>query len=90
MSDLIQIKDTDIILIDGDRGVNYPSKNEFYDNEYCLFLDAGNITDKGFDFSETHFITKEKDKMLRNGKLQRNDIVMMTRGSVGNIALYDD
>lgn len=77
------------MLIDGDRGSNYPSKNEFYDKEYCLFLDAKNVTENGFDFSETHFITKEKDDILRNGKLQRNDIVMMTRGSVGNVALYD-
>lgn len=90
MSSLIQIEDTDIMLIDGDRGTNYPSKSEFYDDGYCLFLDAGNITDKGFDFSEIHFITKEKDEMLRSGKLQCNDIVMMTRGSVGNVALYDE
>lgn len=89
MSSFIRIEDTDIMLIDGDRGSNYPSKNEFYDKEYCLFLDAKNVTENGFDFSETHFITKEKDDILRNGKLQRNDIVMMTRGSVGNVALYD-
>jgi len=90
MNRFIRIEDTDIMLIDGDRGINYPSKNEFYNSEYCLFLDAGNITNEGFDFSETHFITKEKDELLRNGKLQRNDIVMMTRGSVGNVALYDE
>lgn len=90
MNNFVKIEDMDIILIDGDRGLNYPSKNEFYDDEYCLFLDARNVTDNGFDFSETHFITKEKDKILRNGKLQRNDIVMMTRGSVGNVALYDE
>lgn len=90
MNSFIKIEDTDIMLIDGDRGINYPSKNEFYDKEYCLFLDAKNITEKGFEFSETHFITKEKDEILRKGKLERNDIVMMTRGSVGNVALYDE
>ncbi|MCM1064987.1 MAG: restriction endonuclease subunit S [Eubacterium sp.] len=90
MSDFVRIENTDIVIIDGDRGINYPSKNEFYDNEYCLFLDAGNITENGFDFTETHFITKEKDELLKKGKLQRNDIVMMTRGSVGNVALYDE
>lgn len=90
MSNVIKFEDTDIELIDGDRGVNYPSKSDFFENGYCLFLDAGNITENGFNFSNTHFITKEKDEKLRNGKLQRNDIVMMTRGSVGNIAIYDD
>lgn len=89
MLQLSKLEDLDIQLIDGDRGENYPSRDEFYENEYCLFLDANNITSNGFDFSSTHFITKEKDTKLRNGKLQRNDIVIMTRGSVGNIALYD-
>ncbi len=90
MLQLSKIADLDIQLIDGDRGENYPSRDEFYENEYCLFLDANNITSNGFDFSTTHFITKEKDSKLRNGKLQRNDIVIMTRGSVGNIAFYDN
>lgn len=90
MSNLVKFEDTDILLIDGDRGNNYPSKNEFYDNEYCLFLDAKNVTENGFDFSEVHFINKEKDQKLRNGKLKRNDIVMMTRGSVGNVAIFNE
>lgn len=90
MSDLIRLGETDIELIDGDRGNNYPSKSDFFEKEFCLFLDANNISNNGFDFSSTHFITKEKDKKLKKGKLQKNDIVMMTRGSVGNVALYDE
>lgn len=87
---LIELQKAGIKLIDGDRGTRYPSKEDFYDKEYCLFLDTGNITAKGFDFSSTHFITQQKDSSLRNGKLERNDIVMTTRGSVGNVALYDE
>ena len=34
------------------------------------------------------FITKEKDKALRKGKLQRADVVLTTRGSVGQFAYY--
>lgn len=90
MSDLIKLGETDIELIDGDRGDNYPSKNDFFEKEFCLFLDANNISNNGFDFSSTHFITKEKDEKLKKGKLQKNDIVMMTRGSVGNVGLYDE
>ena len=90
MSDLIKLGETDIELIDGDRGNNYPSKSDFFEKEFCLFLDANNISNNGFDFSSTHFITKEKDEKLKKGKLQKNDIVMMTRGSVGNVALYDE
>lgn len=87
---LKKIKETSIELVDGDRGKNYPTKNEFHDNEYCLFLNASNITPSGFDFTTTSFINKHKDETLRSGKLQKNDIVMMTRGSVGNVAIYDD
>ena len=62
-------------MIDGDRGANYPKNEDFFENEYCLFLNAGNVTKRGFDFSKCVFIKKEKDQLLRKGKLQTNDIV---------------
>ena len=77
-------------VIDGDRGNNYPSIEEMHDNGFCLFLNAGNVTKIGFDFSETKFISKEKDKDLRKGKLKKNDIVLTSRGTVGNVAFYSD
>jgi type I restriction enzyme, S subunit len=79
-----------VSIIDGDRGKNYPKQGEFSDKGYCLFLNAKNVTDYGFNFSDCEFITKEKDESLNKGKLQRNDIVLTTRGTVGNIAYYDD
>ena len=36
------------------------------------------------------FISKEKDKQLRKGKLTRGDIVLTTRGTLGNLAFYTD
>lgn len=77
-------------IIDGDRGTNYPSIEEMFDNDFCLFLNAGNVTKSGFDFSDTKFITKEKDGRLRKGKLNRNDIVLTSRGTVGNVAYYSE
>lgn len=77
-------------IIDGDRGKNYPKQNEFYDEGYCLFLNTGNVTKSGFNFDKTMFITKEKDEVLRKGKLERYDLILTTRGTVGNIAYYDD
>ena len=77
-------------IIDGDRGKNYPKQEEFYEKEYCLFLNAKNVTSHGFDFSECMFITKEKDEMLRKGKLRRGDVVLTTRGTLGNLAFYTD
>lgn len=83
------VKLDDIIqIVDGDRGNNYPKQHEFSDEGYCLFINAGNVTKNGFDFSTNNFISKEKDSVLRKGKLQGNDIIMTTRGTVGNLAFY--
>lgn len=87
---ILDTYDNVINIIDGDRGNNYPKESDFYDDEYCLFLNAGNVTKNGFNFSNKSFITLKKDNELRNGKLRRNDVVLTTRGTVGNVALYDD
>ena len=77
-------------IIDGDRGKNYPKQDEFSDTGYCLFLNAKNVTSTGFSFENRMFITKEKDNALHNGKLERGDVVLTTRGTLGNLAFYDD
>ena len=82
---------TDICdVIDGDRGKNYPTADEFSDNGYCLFLNAKNVTTSGFNFENCMFVTKEKDEVLRKGKLSRGDVVLTTRGTLGNLAFYTD
>ena len=77
-------------IIDGDRGKNYPKQDEFSDTGYCLFLNAKNVTATGFSFENCMYITEEKDNALRNGKLERGDVVLTTRGTLGNLAFYDD
>lgn len=85
-----KIEEVSIEIIDGDRGKNYPSGKDFLDNGYCLFLNTKNVTKDGFLFEEKMFITEEKDNLLRKGKLQPNDVVMTTRGTVGNVAFYNN
>jgi type I restriction enzyme S subunit len=77
-------------IVDGDRGKNYPSSGDFMDEGYCLFLSTKNVRPDGFKFDSTAFISLEKDAALRKGKLQRGDVVMTTRGTIGNIALYSE
>ena len=79
-----------IEVIDGDRGLYYPKAQEFAQSGFCLFLSAKNVTKSGFKFEETQFISKEKDEVLRNGKLKRADVVLTTRGTVGQFAYYSD
>ena len=71
-------------IIDGDRGKNYPKQEEFLDIGFCLFLNAKNVTSAGFSFENCMYITEEKDTLLRNGKLKRGDVVLTTRGTIGN------
>ena len=78
-----------IKVIDGDRGENYPNGSDFSDDGYCLFLNAKNVTKSGFVFNEVSFVTKQKDESLRKGKLIRSDLIITTRGTVGNIAYFD-
>lgn len=74
-------------FIDGDRGHNYPSQQDFFSGGHCLFLSAKNVTKRGFNWSDKVYITREKHESLNSGSLNVNDIVITTRGTVGNIAL---
>ncbi len=75
-------------FVDGDRGKNYPKQNELLDEGFCLFLNAGNVTSDGFRFGNCQFVTEDKDNALRKGKLLRDDVVLTTRGTLGNVAHY--
>lgn len=87
--EILEIKDACISIIDGDRGKNYPAKAEFHEEGYCLFLNTGNIKEDTFEFSNCDFITERKDALLKKGKLQRHDIVLTTRGTIGSTAYYN-
>ena len=88
--DYVSLDDAPLEILDGDRGKNYPKQGEFFSQEYCLFLSARNVTKTGFKFQECQFITEQKDELLRKGKLKRNDIVVTTRGTIGNVAHYNN
>ncbi|MCP3680992.1 MAG: hypothetical protein GY782_12370 [Gammaproteobacteria bacterium] len=85
---VVSLFDEVVEIIDGDRGSKYPKLNEFSDDGYCIFLNAKNVTNKGFKFNAVQFITQGKDEALRKGKLKRSDIILTTRGSVGHFAIY--
>jgi type I restriction enzyme S subunit len=82
------LEDSGIAVIDGDRGSAYPNGDDFQDSGHCLFLNAKNVTKNGFRFDECQFITEEKHRQLRKGVLERGDLVVTTRGTIGNIASY--
>ncbi|QHM61104.1 hypothetical protein C7M46_01818 (plasmid) [Pediococcus pentosaceus] len=75
-------------IIDGDRGSNYPHNSDFLENGTNVFLDTGNVRPSGFLFNTIKYISNGKDSQLRAGKMEPNDIVMTSRGTLGNIAWY--
>lgn len=77
-------------MIDGDRGKNYPNGTDLSAIGDCLFLSARNVTKSGFLFDDNSFISATKDASLRAGRLVRGDVVITTRGTVGNVAYFDD
>ena len=89
-SRLKKLSDVPLAILDGDRGTNYPNKDELQEKGFCLFLNTSNVTKSGFDFSSTAFISEDKDAKLGKGKLRRDDVVMTTRGTIGNVAYYGE
>lgn len=77
-------------MVDGDRGKNYPKDSDFSEEGYCLFLNAGNVTSNGWSFEDKMFISKEKDEILNKGKVSKGDLIITTRGTVGNVVLYNE
>ncbi|WP_020158420.1 restriction endonuclease subunit S [Methylobacter marinus] len=84
----LPLGDAPLQIIDGDRGKAYPKHSDFLNDGHCLFLNATNVTVNGFNFSDCQFISEQKDDELRKGKLARNDVVLTTRGTLGNSAYY--
>ena len=87
----VQLGNRDYIeIIDGDRGKNYPKKSEFMNKGYCLFLNTRNVRKGYFNFDKCDFISKNLDNLLRKGKANRLDIILTTRGTLGNSALFEN
>ncbi|MBW2202282.1 MAG: hypothetical protein JRF71_15895, partial [Deltaproteobacteria bacterium] len=87
---MVRFEEAPFQIIDGDRGTNYPKKEDFSPSGHCLFLNTKNVRSDGFSFSDMEFISKEKDQALRKGKLQRGDVVLTTRGTIGNTGLSEE
>lgn len=85
----VSFNEAPLQIIDGDRGKNYPKQDEFEEIGHCLFLNTGNVTKSGFNFGDCQFITEQKDNLLRKGKLTREDVIMTTRGTIGNVGYFN-
>jgi len=68
-------------LINGDRGKNYPNKNEYVPSGVA-WINTGHIEPDGtLSLASMHYITRKKFDSLRGGKVQRGDLVYCLRGA---------
>ena len=86
----VTLAEAPLEIIDGDRGKNYPKQHEFLGSGHCLFLNAGNVTTDGFSFTSCSFISSDRDQRLGKGKATLHDIVLTTRGTIGNTAYFNE
>ena len=77
-----------ITLLNGDRGVNYPSKQDYVASG-IPFINAGAIDDGKLNREEFNYISKQKYDSLNAGKVQQNDVLYCLRGSLGKCAIVD-
>lgn len=75
-------------LINGDRSSNYPSGDDIKDSG-ILFLNTTNIKNGEMDLTKSQYITAQKFSSLSRGKLNRGDLVITLRGTLGQCALFD-
>ncbi len=68
-------------FINGDRGSNYPNKNE-YVSQGIPWINTGHIEKNStLTVTEMNFITEGKFNELRSGKIQKGDLVYCLRGA---------
>ena len=65
----------------GDRGTNYPNRNEYVDSG-IPWINTGHILPDGtLSDTEMNFITRQKFNTLRSGKIRSGDLVYCLRGA---------
>ena len=75
------------ILINGDRGKNYPSQADITNDGEVPFVNAGHLNGREIAFDEMNYISKDKYEKLSSGKFQEGDILYCLRGSIGKKAI---
>ena len=78
------------VLINGDRGKNYPSQADILSDGDVPFVNAGHLNGRNIRLDEMSYITFEKYNQLRSGKFCKGDILYCLRGSLGKKAVVQD
>lgn len=82
----IIIGETNTQFIDGDRSARYPKREEYVDSG-IMFLNGESINRGTINKEAVNFITEQKYRDIKKGRIARNDILLTTRGNgIGDVA----
>ena len=80
-----RLGELNIYISDGNYGELYPTSKEFV--EYGIpFIRANNIQDLKIINKDMRYISEDKHKILISGHLKEGDILVTTRGEIGEVA----
>lgn len=75
-------------FINGDRGKNYPSKDKLSKSGEIPFVSAINLHNDTISKEGLLYLSTSQYEKLSQGKLQKDDLVLCIRGSLGKVAVY--
>lgn len=85
----VKIKYLDCFISDGNYSSKYPKANEFV--EYGIpFIRANNMINNTIIDKNMYYITEEKHGVLLKGHLKKGDVLITTRGSLGQVSIVPD
>ncbi|MEH7328798.1 restriction endonuclease subunit S, partial [Priestia megaterium] len=80
---------TVVKFINGDRGKNYPSKNDFIESG-VPFINAGHLENGEINKLKMNYISQEKYDSLRSGKVMNDDVLYCLRGTLGKTGVVKE
>ena len=83
------LKDLDVYISDGNYSAKYPRSEEFVE-EGIPFIRANNLYDGNIVDEDMYFITQEKHSVLLKGHVKSGDVLITTRGNIGQVAIVPD
>jgi type I restriction enzyme, S subunit len=83
------IGDLDLDIGDGNYSTKYPKKEAFL-TAGVPFLRANNVVDGRLSWNDMRYISPELHAELRKGHTKKDDVCLVTRGNIGQVAYVTD
>ena len=85
----IKIKDLDVHISDGNYSSKYPNSSEFISSG-VPFIRCNNFFNNSITDKDMYYISEEKHAELLKGHLRTNDVLISTRGNIGQVVIVPD